>query len=169
MFGARFDFGELDVVLDRLEGPVRESLARRMGVEGGVLIRDEAKARATFDPYWQPKHPGLLASSMYLARNEQLSNEYEFVYSVSWNRTKAPHAHLVEVGHCMPYRVHRNRITGKFRTDKTDPLPGQGKWVPAYPFLRPAWDARKHDAVVAMMTRGKQELPILLRGDGHDV
>lgn len=179
-FSAKMDFGDLDAVLDHIEGPVRESLARRMGVEGGVLLRDEAKHRASYNnPKWRPRHPGLWASAMYLARNDRLSSQTVFTYSVGWNSSIAPHGYLVEFGHWRynkfingkPQHSLRPGLSkGKGPQDHVPPGALETpQWVAARPVLRPTWESRKSDALNAMIERGRHELPILLRGDSHDV
>lgn len=166
---AKFDMREVSSALDTLAGPVRESLARRMAVSGGRVIRDEARLRAPTGPdnHW-PETPrgawGVLKESINVAFSDKRSSGTVFTYSVSWNDRLTPQGHWVEFGHWMPYAYRI--VDGKYVTDKSRPLPGKGHWVEAQPFLRPAWEARQADAYQAMIERGKQELPILLAGGG---
>jgi len=53
----------------------------------------------------------------------------------------APHAHLVEFGHRLV--VGKRATTRKGRKNQTLRVIGR---VPAHPFARPAWDARKEEA-----------------------
>ena len=160
----KFDTEAFVKLLGKLDVPMRESLARRMGASGGRVIRDEARRRAPYGGESGSWNPGTLKSAIYLAHNPELSAARKRVtYVVSWNRKIAPHGHLVEFGHWMPYRV-RMTVNGYWVSNKDEPLPSP-KWVRAYPFLRPAFDGRKGDAIAAMIQRGKEELPKLLRGD----
>jgi len=126
-----------------------------MAVAGGEVLRDEAKARVN-------THNGVLAGAIYLAFRERYSTDQEVQYSVTWNKRKAPHGHLVEFGHWQIYVVVR-KPDGSYVTDKRRKL-ATPKWVPAYPFLRPAYEAASARAQAAMIQRGRQRLPELLAG-----
>lgn len=152
---ATFDTSGWSAGLDRLLGPARVSLARSMAVAGGEVLRDEAKTRVN-------THNGVLAGAIYLAFRERYSTEQEVQYAVTWNKSKAPHGHLVEFGHWQIYAVVR-KPDGSYVTDKRRKL-ATPKWVPAYPFLRPAYEAASARAQAAMIQRGRQRLPELLAG-----
>lgn len=165
------DFSEWNAGLDRLAGPGRESLARRMGVAGGVVIRDEAKQLAPVGKveeqaqkqYGGSITPGSLRDAMYLAFNQRMSNSKEFTYTVTWNGKKAPHGHLVEMGYRQIYQVIFSKEKG-WHTLVDKPL-ATPKFIPAYPFLRPAYDGSIQRAYNAMISTGQQELPKILRGE----
>lgn len=154
------DLKQVMAGLDKLGSPkLRESLARSMAVAGGTVLRDEAKR-------WAPVGtdsitPGLLKSAIYLAYRDGESHGGVHKYRVSWNAKKAPHGHLVEFGHWQNYVVFQ-LPNGDWYTDVTKPL-AQPKWVAAKPFMRPAYDVAKGDAQRAMIQRGKERLPELLR------
>ncbi|MFE0784064.1 MULTISPECIES: HK97 gp10 family phage protein [Pseudomonadota] len=152
---ATFDTSGWSAGLDRLLGPARVSLARSMAVAGGEVLRDEAKMRVN-------SHNGVLANAIYLAFREARSNEKEVQYAVTWNKSKAPHGHLVEFGHWQIYAVVR-KPDGTYVTDKRHRL-ATPKWVPAYPFLRPAYEAASARARTTMVQRGRERLPELLAG-----
>ncbi|MDH2052854.1 HK97 gp10 family phage protein [Achromobacter marplatensis] len=154
---AKFDTSGWAAGLDRLLGPARVSLARSMAVAGGEVLRDDAKARVNIVN-------GVLANAIYLAFREARSNDKEVQYAVTWNKSKAPHGHLVEFGHWQIYAVVR-KPDGTYVTDKRRKLVTP-KWVPAYPFLRPAYEAASSRAHAAMIARGRQRLPELLAGQG---
>lgn len=156
---AEVDFSEALSGLELL-GQVRHKLARSMAVAGGKVLRDEAKARAPMGE--DSKRPGLLRDSIYLAYRDKESTDAEEVYSVSWNAKLAPHGHLVEFGH---WQTHA-RYKGKDGVWYTGAPLATPKWVPAYPFLRPALDAAQQRAKVAMLERGRERLPELLAGQG---
>lgn len=159
-----FDDRTVQASLSKLGGKLSVSLARSMGVAGGQVMRDTAKALA---PEYDgstglaggsnvdiPPVPGLLKGAIYLAFKERLSVNGHVTYGISWNSKIAPHGHLLEFGH---WRI--NKIVNGVPTKIPLEHP---KWVPAHPFLRPAFDAALAPAKVAMVTRGKQRLPELL-------
>ncbi|MGE6916748.1 HK97 gp10 family phage protein [Achromobacter kerstersii] len=152
---AKFDTSGWAAGLDRLLGPARVSLARSMAVAGGEVLREEAKTRVN-------THNGVLAGAIYLAFRDKHSSEREVQYAVTWNKSKAPHGHLVEFGHWQIYAVVR-KPDGSYVTDKRRKL-ATPKWVPAYPFLRPAYEASAPRARAAMIQRGRERLPQLLAG-----
>ncbi|WP_231934974.1 HK97-gp10 family putative phage morphogenesis protein [Bordetella bronchialis] len=154
---ATFDTSGWTAALDKLVGPARESLARSMAVAGGQVLRDEAKTLA-------PVQSGGLRDAIYLAYQDADSTPAEVRYAVSWNATKAPHGHLLEFGHWQTRAAYQGS-DGKWYSGALLPNP---KWVPAHPFLRPAYEAAKDLARQAMIERGKHRLPELLAGQGGD-
>lgn len=150
------DLSDVLAGLDRL-AEAKESIARSMGVAMGQEVRDEAKIRA---PVLEPGNegtdnqmPGVLRDAIYVAYDSRRSilNPNTYRYTVSWNSKKAPHGHLAEFGHWMPYEYAKTEDglyytpilnnTGK-GTQKGIPLGGNGFWVSAQPFLGPAFDAK---------------------------
>ncbi len=168
-----FNTLEWDAVLDRLAGPGRESLARRMGVSGGRVLRDEARARASvsyadtqfkYNPESRgSKGEGTLAEAIYVAFNDRLSDGIKFTYSISWNHFDAFWGRFREFGHWIEYRFFYDE-TGVYHTIKSQPLRVK-VWVPAHPFLAPAFDASIAQCRAAMIARGRVELPKILRGE----
>lgn len=154
--GTRVDMSEVLNGLGVLS-EAKESIARAMGVAMGVEVRDEAKVRA---PVLEPgnegtdgQRPGVLRDAIYVAYDDRSSilNQHAYRYTVSWNAKKAPHGHLAEFGHWMPYEYAKTEAglyytpipnnTGR-GTQKGIPLDGNGFWVSAQPFLGPAFDAK---------------------------
>lgn len=104
-----------------------ESQIRDKVLIGGVaamakVIYDEVKVNVQKGG---AKYPGVvtghLRDSIYRVYSPERSNPTKQTYRISWNRSKAPHGHLIEFG-----------------TSR----------APAYPFLRPAFD-RVDDAIRA--------------------
>lgn len=130
--------------LDKLGG-AKESIARAMGAAMGIEVRDEAQVRV---PVGTDEGgsitPGLLKSAIYVAYDDQrrLLNPGAYRYTVSWNSKKAPHGHLIEFGHWMPYQYARTADGDYYTPKPLTALPGQGFWVNAQPFLGPAFDAK---------------------------
>lgn len=130
--------------LDKL-GAAQESIARSMGAAMGVEVRDEAKVRAPVGTEEGGSiTPGLLKSAIYVAYDDQrrLLNPGAYRYTVSWNSKKAPHGHLIEFGHWMPYQYVKTADGEYYTPLPPKPLPGEGFWVSAQPFLGPAFDAK---------------------------
>lgn len=163
------DMTEVLLGLDRLGGPIATHLARSMGVAGGQVLRDEAKLLApvggdmsvTERLPGESNRPGLLRSSIYLAYRDAQSTDRRIVYAVSWNSRIAPHGHLVEFGHWQTNVTYQGK-DGEWYSDPSRKLP-EPKWIPAHPFLRPALDAASGRAKAAMIKRGRERLPELLR------
>ncbi len=148
--------------LDSLDGPFKESLARRMLVEGGVLLRDAAKSNARLAANKEGAETrGLLASAIYLVFDTDASGKTSFTYKISWNSKVAPHGHLVEFGHWRTHVVYK-ASNGEWYTIKDRPLDSP-VWVAARPFLRPTWDSYRGAAVRVMIARGQKEAPKLLQ------
>ena len=153
-------FKGLDKLLE-----MREPIARAMGAAMGAAVRDEAIERApVLEPGnegWDNQRANQLKEAIYLAFDGRRSvlNQGHFVYGVSWNRRKAPHGHLLEFGHFMPYEADRadgkwfTPITkaGKGRRRAMGISRGDGFFVKAHPFLGPAFDAKlpKLNAIAA--------------------
>lgn len=139
------DMSEVLKGLDKLIA-TKESVARAMGVAMGQDVRDEAKIRA---PVLKPENVGLdnqrpfvLRDAIYVAYDKRAGvlNSDSYRYTVSWNSKRAPHGHLAEFGHWMPYQ-YALTTDGRYYTPK--PLqPNAGFFVAAQPFLGPAFDAK---------------------------
>nr|WP_193569955.1 HK97 gp10 family phage protein [Luteibacter jiangsuensis] len=142
------------------------SLARSMAVASGTVYRDEAKLLA-------PEETGLLKGAIYLAFKDDRSNNDHVTYSITWNAKKAPHGHLVEFGHWRYNKIinghaQKSLREGLKRGRGPEDHVGPGAldvpvWVPAHPFLRPAFDLASTRATAAGIARGRERLPELLR------
>lgn len=166
--GFEFDASEWQAAFDRLKGSFKESLARRMLVSGGVVLRDQAKANARNKGPWNynptsrgSQKGGTLSDAIYLAFDDKKSNGVQFTYKISWNAKLAWWGKLVEFPHFMRYAFFRDK-DGVWHTIKRVKLE-HPKLVPARPFLAPAYDVRLADTKSAMIERGREELPKLLQ------
>lgn len=166
-FKADFDVSGWDVAFDQLAGPIRTSLARRMGVEGGVALRDEAKrwVQPSVGPY-NPnsrgsQEAGQLREAIYLAFDEGNSSDVVFTYTISWNAKKAWWGKLVEFGYHQRYLVLFDKEKGYYSTVKEVPL-SEPNFIPGKPFLRSSFTVMQPRLQSIMITRGQRELPILL-------
>lgn len=149
---------------------LKVSLASRMAVEAGVIVRDDAKERAPeADPFvmgynaeWKTGSttPGALRDAIYLSRSDS-SNDTQVVYSVSWNSREAFWGVFVEFGFEMTDMVIGASGVG-FWTVKGVKRPGGSLQVKAQPFLAPALDSNIQRIATAAIARGREELPKLL-------
>lgn len=143
-----------------------ESLCRRMLVEGGVVLRDAAKANALVAQNKEGvERRGKIANAIYLARDTDNETQTYFIYKVSWNHTKAPHAHWFEYGWWRAFKPYKGSDGNWYTSNIPYDTP---KREPARPFLRPAWDNYLQVALQRMMERGQREFETLLQGAGND-
>ncbi len=166
--GAKFDISNAISGLDKLKGPLKESLARRMGAGGGRVIRDEARTRAPVYTGPEPRNGGswgrgVLQRATYVAYNKRASGPTQSVYSISWNSKEAFWGKFVEFGWTQKYRIFYDAAGDYFWTDTTQPLETP-KRHPARPFLRPAFDATYRLAIERAIEVGRIEFPKLLSG-----
>lgn len=101
---------------------------------------------------------GNLAGSIYYTFSKDNSTPTKAVYHISWNKKKAPHGFLIEFGHWSYYKVtklpngdwitlKRGNAVGAPPSRNADQsvknayyVPRETpKWIPAKPFLRPAY------------------------------
>lgn len=173
----RVDMDEVFAGLNLLASS-KESIARSMGVAMGQAVRDEAIVRA---PVLKPGNegtdgqtPGLLRDAMYVAydKRRNVLNPNAYRYTVSWNAAKAPHGHLEEFGHWMPYEyaftfggLYYTPLVDKPKRGKAKgvPLQGQGIWVEAHPFLGPAFDAKLSTLLDIAQTAGAAKLAEVMK------
>ncbi len=165
--GFKFDIEEVVANLNKLSGPLKESLARRSAVAGGEVLRDEAKrwVPKSVGPY-NPKSRGsqdaeTLRNAIYLAFDKKTSTQTFFQYNVSWNAKKAWWGKLVEFGYYRRYRVYFNDKKGVYVTIKVDPLRNP-VWVAPKPFLGAADNVAGARALQEMIDTAREQLPILL-------
>lgn len=170
------DLSEVFAGLDSLQS-AREPIARAMGSAMGNSVRDEAKIRA---PVLQPgnagtdsQRPGLLRDSIYNALDKRrlVLNPSVFRYTVSWNSTKAPHGHLVEFGHEMPYFAFKGG-GGLWFTPGVDTADGRAFYtrdtpyqVAAQPFLAPAFDAKLPTLLATAIGAGERKYSEVVNGN----
>lgn len=144
-------------ILDGLDALTDDTykVARSMGVAAAIAVRDEAKANVR-------SRSGKLRASLYVAFDSEGSTRTRVRYGVSWNRTKAPHGHLVEFGHVRTnVRVQLPNgqwITTKEKLEKPE-------FVPARPFLRRAYDTLQPRLVQIAADAGRRRFESLTNGE----
>lgn len=77
------------------------ALAVRPAAQAGAQVLYDATKRNV-----KGRHTGRLAAAIYQAFSESNSGHLRASYNISWNKTKAPHGHLVENGYLQRYKVY---------------------------------------------------------------
>ena len=147
-------FAEAEQALRDFPGLIDGGVLRQAAAAGATILRDEAIARAPVG------ETGSLRNALYLKFVDDNSTETRKLYYVSVRRGKKPpkgaelpsnaayYGLMVEFGHWyvppkpkgISQRRHRQANIGK-------------KWVPAQPYLRPAYQAKVDAAIEAMRDR----------------
>lgn len=115
--------GDLSGALDKFANDVREKVLFSGVAAMAKVLYDEARENV-------PVKSGLLKESIYRAHSPEKSTDDSKLYRISWNKTKAPHGHLIEFG---------------------------TSHAPAHPFMRPAFD-RVREAIEAGKARMAQKI-----------
>jgi HK97 gp10 family phage protein len=149
---------ELNEALKQLPREVSEKLLDTAVGRGASVVRDEARRRAPIavDAHFRARGrktpPGVLRKAVLRARAREVATFFSRTWVVGVRHGKrfqkkdqdAFYWWWVENGHKIVPR--HGRAGGTLRSRRV----GSHGRVPAYPFLRPAFDARKFDAVEAM-------------------
>lgn len=109
--------GDFEADLSRFEKKIQEKVLFSGAAAMGRVIYDEVKLNAS--PPRLGRKTGNLSNAIYWAYSPEKSTDSQKTYRVSWNKSKAPHGHLIEFG-----------------TSK----------MAAHPFLRPAF-SRVNEAI----------------------
>ena len=153
--------GDAETALNLFIGNIREKVLRSATYAGAKVLYDEMRQRtqnATPDLYGQVT--GQLKDAIYHWHDDKQSGLNKQVYAVGVNKKKAPHWHLIEYGHWQIYSTYKGQ-DGKFYTLKVNgnPVMSQNpKRVPAYPYIRPTFDAMGKSALEAAKKRMSERL-----------
>lgn len=160
---------ELADALKELPDRIARNALRGAVGAGARVIRDEAKLRAPL--YTGPVSeghppPGTLKRSIVQKQIAELSSLTKQVYYVTVRKGKkyqkqgkkgnlsqdAYYASWVEFGHWINTTGKALGGTGKMSQRAAAVAAGHNKFMPAHPFLRPAYEAKKMEAVEAIKT-----------------
>lgn len=123
--------GNLSAALDNFEREISQQVLMSGVAAMAKVIYDEVKLNTTGV---KANTPGIvtgnLHESIYRVFSKERSGDKTKTYQISWNKTKAPHGHLLEFG-----------------TSR----------APAYPFVRPAF-SRVQDAIKAGQARMAEKI-----------
>lgn len=92
-----------DLGLDALEAASLEAV-RPAAQAGAQVFYDQVKANVAR----LRRVTGNLSSAIYQAYMAEASSPSHASYRISWNKTKAPHGHLVEFGYLQRYEIARD-------------------------------------------------------------
>lgn len=152
--------GNLGEAVEQLDTGLRERVAKSAAWAGATVFYGEARTLVPVytGPHRQGIKPGQLRDAIYRAHSAEQSVNGLYVYEVSWNAAKAPHAHLIEYGHWRSNLLVRGR-DGLWRATTTRldvPV-----WVPPQSFIRRAVDAAPR-VLAAMQERAHERVEQLL-------
>ena len=144
----------LAALFEGLAEEVSSDVLRSAANAGATVIKAEVIARA-------PRDKGILADNIYQKHIPEASTETSQTYHVSWRKKsrdgESPYyGAWVEYGHWyVPPKP--DGITWKRHRVATKAL-----YVPAHPFLRPAYEAKKSEALAAMQAKLKDNVKAIL-------
>jgi HK97 gp10 family phage protein len=120
--------GDITSALDKYEAKVKEGVIFSGAAAMANVIYEEVKLNAS--PPLMGRKTGNLESSIYRVYSPERSTDGVKAYLISWNKSKAPHGHLIEFG-----------------TSR----------MPAKPFVRPAF-GKVQEAIKAGQARMAERL-----------
>lgn len=145
--------------LRRFAAELRDKALRPAAHAAAKVLHDEIEQRV-------PVESGLLKSAIYRWHDDKQSRDGRQVYAVGVNKRKAPHWYNVEFGHWRYNKIvnghpQKSKSNPKARGPGAHDLPGAletPQWVPAKPYIRPAYDAKIGAAVDAAKVRLAEKL-----------
>ncbi|WP_086925406.1 HK97 gp10 family phage protein [Variovorax sp. JS1663] len=138
--------------LAALEAGIKEKVLRSAARAGALVFYTEMRQRV-------PVKSGELFQSIYHYHDDKGSTPNRQTYFVGPNKSKAPHWHQVEFGH---WQVNVVVKLPNGRLAATKERLATPKWIPAKPYVRPTWDAKKQAAVTAARLRMGERLKELM-------
>ena len=168
---------ELQASLQRLPENIAKNVLRGAVNAGAAVIRDEAKLKSPVMHEAIPSHqpPGTLKRAIIVKQIPEKSGPTQQTFFVTVRKGKklqgqgkkgnksqdAYYASWVEFGHWM--NTTGKALSGGRNRDakRTAAIAaGHNKFVPAYPFMRPAYEAKKFDAVSAIKAYLEKRIPV---------
>lgn len=125
--------GDLELDLSKYAQYIQEKVAFSGAAAMAGVIYEEVQANVQK----LGRKSGNLQNAVFRAYSFKSSSETKKTYRISWRYKDAPHGKLIEFGHWQKYRVVR-LPNGDWITLKDQKL-SSPKWIPAKPFLRPAF------------------------------
>lgn len=134
--------------LQRYEKAIKEKVIRPAARAGALVFYNEMRMLV-------PVGEGTLFNAIYHWHDDKKSRNGSHTYAIGPNKRKAPHWAFIEYGH-FRYNVVIRLPNGQFRATK-ERLPSP-VWVPAQPYVRPAWTGKQQTALRAMLTKMKEKM-----------
>lgn len=154
----------VQAAVDQVAASVDESTLRKVGVAGAAIFRDEAKQNALAHAKTQTIYRNIIIKR--LEEESHDASRQVYIVTVRKGRFDGDDAYYwrwVEYGHKFVPRKPKKR---SWKAHRAAALLEYGSaTVPAYPFMRPAYESHKSTAIDAM-TRTLAEQ--LLRNANHD-
>lgn len=163
---------ELQQSMKALAANVSKNVLRSAVNAGAQVVRQQARANAPVMHVALPKHqaPGTLKRSIVTSYIRERSSQTQAVYYVTVRKGKryrgqgkrqamsqdAYYGAWVELGH---YFV-KHKPTGTTYKQHRKNQHARGVWVPAHPYLRPAYEVKKYESVEAMKQYIVNRLPV---------
>ncbi len=148
---------------ERLADAVGEQGMRRTGFAGAEVFRDQAVINAG-----KHRKTGVLQNNIIVKRLEEESSETRQAYLVTVRTGKygvdgdAFYWRFVENGHSYIRRAKKKRETLKKR--RVEALEFGTSRTPGYPFMRPAFDEKRQQAVDTMSAQLAEEISKAMGG-----
>lgn len=149
-----FDASGIFKGLEKFETDIREKVMISAVAAGARVMYGEVRTRV-------PVKTGKLRDSIYRFYSSKHSGPWKVTYIVGPNHRRAPHWHLIEYGHYR-YNAYAN---GRWLRSKSSRgvhnLKGAlavPQWVPARPYLRPAYDSAINRSLDAIRQRFREQL-----------
>lgn len=165
---------ELETKLLGLSAKIAKKVLRTSVYAGAALIKDAVKSKApllTGKTWGEHQPPGTLKRSIIVKHVPEQSNDYQQTYKVTVRQGKkyqgqgkkgtrsqdAFYAKWVEHGHWY-VPPNPNQTTSANGIDhksnwKNHRAANRAIWIPAHPFMRPAWDANNQQALDVIKIR----------------
>jgi len=121
--------GDISAALDKFEKKIKTEVMLSGVAAMALPVYEELKLNTS--PPRMGRVTGNMHNAVYRAYSPERSNDERQIYHVGVNKAKAPHWHFFELG-----------------TSK----------MPARPFIRPAFESRKDEAIKAGMKRMEERL-----------
>jgi HK97 gp10 family phage protein len=163
---------ELQQSMKTLSANVAKNVLRGAVNSGARVVRDQARSNAPVLHAAIPSHqpPGTLKRSIVASFIRERSNQNQSMFYVTVRQgkkyrgqgkrqTKSQDAYYgawVELGHY--FVAHKPSGTSYKQHRKVQHA--KGVWVPAHPYLRPAYEAKKYESVDAMKQYIENRLPV---------
>ncbi|MCD0492337.1 HK97 gp10 family phage protein [Chromobacterium violaceum] len=143
-----FDRSSITAGLQEFQTKLRDDVMLSGAAAGANVLYDEVLQRV-------PEKTGKLKGSVYRAYIPERSVDGRQVYVISVRKRIAKHWHLVEFGH---WRINKFVQLESGEWVPTKQRLAKPVWVPAKPYLRPAYDAKIGAALDAARDRMRQRL-----------
>lgn len=133
------DFRSIDKMLAELPKAMGKAVLRKSLNKAGRVIRNEAKQNAPVGETGNLKKSMIVSTKLH---GRKVKSRQGVIVFVGADHMEAPHAHLVEFG-TAPREHKSGKSTGQ---------------MPANPFFRNAWDAKKDEAMKVLTKSIEEEL-----------